>query len=123
MSTPVHVGPVSIDAPQPQPAGTPLGGRPRLLAAAVLFSCTSLTGAGLLFLVQPMVAKLVLPLFGGSPSVWNTSNLFFQISLLAGYVLTHLSIRRFGVRRQSLLQVGPGPAPAARPADRDPWSA
>lgn len=72
----------------------------------MLFSCTSFTGAGLLFLVQPMVAKLVLPLFGGSPSVWNTSNLFFQVSLLAGYVLTHLSIRRFGVRRQSILQVG-----------------
>lgn len=75
-------------------------------AVAVLFTCTSFTGAGLLFLVQPMVAKLLLPLFGGSPSVWNTSNLFFQISLLSGYLLTHLTVRRLGLRRQPLLQVG-----------------
>jgi hypothetical protein len=88
------------------PEDSPPRDRRRQLAAAVLFTCTSFTGAGLLFLVQPMVAKLVLPLFGGSPSVWNTSNLFFQLSLLAGYVITHLSVRRLGVRRQSVLQVG-----------------
>ena len=105
MGTPVGFDPDPDLAVHPERDPSPPRRRGHL-AAAVLFSCTSFTGAGLLFLVQPMVAKLVLPLFGGSPSVWNTSNLFFQVSLLVGYVLTHLSIRRFGVRRQSALQVG-----------------
>lgn len=88
-------------------SAVPALGRTRVgLGAAALYTCTAFVGAGLLFLVQPIVAKLLLPLFGGSPSVWNTSNLFFQVNLLAGYIVTHLSVRRFGVRRQSTLQVG-----------------
>jgi hypothetical protein len=106
VSTTVDVEPATVAGVSRPPDETPPRDRRRQLAAAVLFTCTSFTGAGLLFLVQPMVAKLVLPLFGGSPSVWNTSNLFFQVSLLAGYVITHLSVRRLGVRRQSVLQVG-----------------
>jgi hypothetical protein len=46
-------------------------------------------GAALLFIVQPMVAKLILPQLGGSPAVWNTCLVFFQSSLLAGYVYAH----------------------------------
>ncbi len=49
-----------------------------------LFALASFVGAGLLFLVQPMVAKMVLPLYGGSPAVWNTAVLFFQAVLLGG---------------------------------------
>lgn len=75
------------------------------LGLVALFSLTSFVGAALLFTVQPMIAKVVLPLFGGSPSVWNTSNLFFQVTLLAGYLGAHLAVRRFGVRRQSLLHL------------------
>ncbi|MDP9220952.1 MAG: hypothetical protein M3P23_10495, partial [Actinomycetota bacterium] len=71
----------------------------------VLVCATSFVGAGLLFMVEPMIAKLVLPMFGGSPSVWNTSIFFFQVCLLGGYLLTHLTIRRLGIRRQLWLQV------------------
>ena len=55
---------------------------------------------GLLFLVQPMFAKLALPWLGGSPSVWNTCVLFFQATLLLGYLYAHFSTRWLGVRRQ-----------------------
>ncbi|MDX6718829.1 MAG: hypothetical protein QOJ63_1083 [Solirubrobacteraceae bacterium] len=66
-----------------------------------LFSATLLVSAGLTFLVQPMFAKFVLPLFGSTPAVWNTSMLFFQTTLLAGYLYAHQSTRRLGLRRQS----------------------
>jgi hypothetical protein len=70
-----------------------------------LFGAAIFVGAALVFLVQPMVAKMVLPLFGGSPNVWNTSMVFFQAALLVGYGYAHLSIRLLGVRRQLLLHV------------------
>jgi hypothetical protein len=66
----------------------------------VLYGTASFFGAALLFLVQPMLAKLVLPYFGGSPTVWNTCALFFQALLLAGYLYAHLTTRRLGPRRQ-----------------------
>lgn len=56
----------------------------------LLFAVTVFASAGLVFMVEPMVAKLVLPLLGGSPSVWNTSMAFFQIALLAGYAYAHV---------------------------------
>src|SRR5262249_56389089 len=68
--------------------------------AVALFSVTMFTGAALLFLVQPMFAKVALPWLGGSPSVWNTCILFFQTTLLLGYLYAHLSTRWLGVRRQ-----------------------
>src|SRR5262245_10110788 len=70
-----------------------------------LFSATMFTGAGLLFLVQPMFAKLALPRLGGSPSVWNTCVLFFQTTLLLGYLYAHFSTRWLGVRRQALFHL------------------
>ena len=54
-----------------------------------LFTSTLFVSAFLLFLVQPMVAKMVLPLLGGSPMVWNTCMVFFQIALLVGYAYAH----------------------------------
>src|SRR5437868_10604122 len=62
----------------------------------------------LLFLVEPMVAKMVLPLLGGTPGVWNTCMVFFQAALLAGYgyahfVRTHLTIRRQVILHSILL--------------------
>jgi hypothetical protein len=53
-----------------------------------------------------MFAKFVLPLFGSTPAVWNTSMLFFQTTLLAGYLYAHESTRRLGVRRQTALHLG-----------------
>src|SRR5436190_4636970 len=69
----------------------------------VLFAVTTFSSAALVFLVQPMVAKLVLPLLGGSPSVWNTSMAFFQIALLAGYGYAHALQRIASVHTQALV--------------------
>ncbi|MFZ4164218.1 spermidine synthase [Brevundimonas sp. NPDC058933] len=55
-----------------------------------LFAVAIFTSASLVFVVQPMVTKLVLPMLGGSPSVWNTSMVFFQTTLLIGYGYAHL---------------------------------
>jgi len=68
----------------------------------VLFAVTLFVGAALLFLVQPLVGKLLLPLVGGSPSVWNTCMVFFQVLLLAGYLYAHRSTGRLSVRLQML---------------------
>ncbi|MDP8916673.1 MAG: fused MFS/spermidine synthase [Pseudomonadota bacterium] len=54
-----------------------------------LFAATVFLSAGLTFLVQPMIARLLLPLLGGSPAVWNTSMAFFQAALLVGYAYAH----------------------------------
>src|SRR5687767_15330302 len=74
-------------------------------AVITLFALTLFLSAGLTFLVQPMFAKFVLPLFGSTPAVWNTSMLFFQTTLLAGYLYAHESTRRLGARRQAALHV------------------
>jgi len=70
-----------------------------------LFVLAAFTGAGLIFFVQPMVAKLVLPLLGGSPAVWNTSMAFFQAALLAGYGYAHLLQRLPSIRAQAVVHV------------------
>jgi predicted membrane-bound spermidine synthase len=59
----------------------------------ILFALAIFSSAALLFLVQPMAAKMALPIFGGSPAVWNTSMLFFQAALLLGYLYAHLTTR------------------------------
>ena len=53
--------------------------------ARALFVATILTGSFLLFLVQPMVARMALPRLGGAPNVWNSAMLVYQALLLAGY--------------------------------------
>ena len=70
---------------------------PGLFAGAVFAS------AALVFLVEPMIAKLVLPTLGGSPAVWNTSLAFFQAALLVGYAYAHLLQRIASLRRQALI--------------------
>jgi SAM-dependent methyltransferase len=79
--------------------------RPTASISPVLFAVTTFASAGLVFMVQPMVAKLVLPLLGGSPSVWNTSIAFFQTALLAGYGYAHLLQRIRSVRAQAVVHV------------------
>lgn len=56
---------------------------------ALLFAVTLFAAAALLFLVEPMIGKMLLPYFGGAPSVWNTCLAFFQAALLAGYAYAH----------------------------------
>ncbi len=67
----------------------------------LLFATTLFLSAALLFLVQPLVGKLLLPLLGGTPAVWNTCLVFFQGLLLAGYYYAHAATDRLGVRRQA----------------------
>jgi hypothetical protein len=71
----------------------------------VLFTMTAFLGAGLLFVVQPMVAKLLLPAYGGSATVWSTSSLFFQVLLLVAYWYAHATTNRLGSRWQPRLHV------------------
>ena len=68
-----------------------------------LFAATLFLSAFLLFSVQPMFTKLVLPSLGGSAAVWNTSVVFFQATLLVGYLYAHLTTRLLGPRRQMLV--------------------
>jgi hypothetical protein len=70
-----------------------------------VFACTAALSAFLLFLIQPLIAKPILPLLGGSPSVWNTCMVTFQLLLLLGYSYAYASIRYLTVRRQSLLHL------------------
>jgi hypothetical protein len=63
----------------------------------LLFSITLFLSAALLFAVQPMFGRMVLPLLGGSPSVWNTVMVFYQVILMVGYAYAHALARR-GVR-------------------------
>ncbi len=71
----------------------------------VLYAITLFVGAALLFLVQPLVGKLLLPLVGGTPGVWNTCMVFFQTVLLGGYLYAHRSFRQLGIRRQALVHL------------------
>jgi spermidine synthase len=59
----------------------------------IVFSISMFLGAALLFLVEPMLAKMLLPLLGGTPAVWNTCLVFFQAMLLAGYLYAHAVIK------------------------------
>ncbi len=70
-----------------------------------LFMATIFLSSLLVFSVQPMFAKMVLPLLGGAPGVWNTAMLFFQIMLLLGYIYAHLTTKLLGVRWQAWLHL------------------
>ena len=70
--------PAAVTTTPPRP------GTRQLLPAVTVAVC-----AALLFLVEPLTAKLLLPLFGGTAAVWTGSVLFFQVVLLVGYALVH----------------------------------
>src|SRR5580704_1238782 len=71
-----------------------------------LFAATLFISAGLMFLLEPMVAKMVLPQLGGSPAVWITCLVFFQATLLLGYAYAHALTRVAPRRAQILIHVG-----------------
>ena len=71
-----------------------------------LFALTLFAGAVLLFAVQPMVGRMLLPSLGGLPAVWNTCLVFFQGILLIGYLYSHLTTRYLGLRWQAILHLG-----------------
>jgi len=77
----------------------------RTKTTGVLFTVGIFAGSFMLFLIQPMVGKILLPLLGGAPAVWTTCMLFFQTALLAGYLYADKSIALLGCNRQSVLHL------------------
>jgi tetratricopeptide (TPR) repeat protein len=75
------------------------------IRAMPVFALTIFIGAFLLFQVQPLIGKYLLPWFGGGPGVWTTCLLFFQVALLAGYAYAHFISRRFAPRRQAMVHL------------------
>jgi SAM-dependent methyltransferase len=86
--------------PESQPIASPA---PRV--PSLLFAATILLSAFLLFQVQPLIAKLILPWFGGSAAVWTSCMLFFQVALLGGYAYAHWLTEQPG-RRQTAIHMG-----------------
>src|SRR5262245_42099381 len=95
----------------------------------VLFAATLFVSAFLLFLVEPIVARTILPVLGGAPTVWTGCVLFFQCALLAGYAYAHGTARltsRWRTSAYLLLLLAPFAflpflnAPTAAPVDRNP---
>jgi len=71
----------------------------------ILYAIPIFVGAFLLFLVQPIIAKQILPWFGGSAAVWATCMVFFQMALLVGYGYADVTTRRLTPRRQAAVHV------------------
>src|SRR4051794_35817521 len=69
------------------------------------YALTIFIGAFLLFQIQPLIGKYILPWFGGGPGVWTTCMLFFQLALLAGYTYAHLISRWLKPRSQALVHL------------------
>lgn len=78
--------------------------RSTLSVHTLLFGVTIFVSSALLFSVQPMIAKMLLPLLGGTPAVWNTCMLFFQAVLLCGYAYA-LLVSRWPLKRQLIVQL------------------
>ena len=88
----------------PPPGGGHWGIR-SLTAVLLLYALTLFTGATLLFVMQPMVGKMILPLLGGTPAVWSTCMVFFQAALLGGYAYAHWLTARLRPSRQVLVHL------------------
>src|SRR5436190_2869544 len=69
------------------------------------YALTIFTGAFLLFQVQPLIGKYILPWFGGGPGVWTTCMLFFQLLLLGGYAYAHFTSRYLKARAQVVVHL------------------
>lgn len=65
----------------------------------IIFNLCIFTSAFLLFLIQPMVANILLPKVGGSPNIWNACSVFFQISLLVGYLYSYIVSKKTFVEK------------------------
>src|SRR5690242_6822419 len=76
-----------------------------LWLAPSLYAATLFVSALLLFALQPMFAKMVLPRLGGSPSVWSVAMVFFQAALLLGYAYAHLLSRLLAPGRAALVHL------------------
>ncbi|MEI6838066.1 MAG: hypothetical protein WCK56_09750, partial [Alcaligenaceae bacterium] len=72
----------------------------------LLFATTVFLSAFLLFQIQPIIAKMILPWFGGSSSVWSVCMVFFQAELLLGYAYVHWLHEKLSAQRQVLVHLG-----------------
>src|SRR5271170_4714203 len=77
----------------------------RLSPPMLIYAITIFTGSFLLFQVEPLLARYILPWFGGSSAVWITCMLFFQLLLVAGYAYSHLIATRLRPRQQAIVHV------------------
>jgi len=75
-------------------------------ASVIPYAVAAFFSAFLLFQIQPIIAKMILPWFGGSAAVWTTCILFFQVVLLMGYSYAHLSVRLLAPKWQAFLHAG-----------------
>lgn len=112
-------------------ASVPMTGADTVQAASKFrFVATICVGSFLLFLVQPMIARMALPRLGGAPAVWNSAMLVYQALLLGGYAYAHW-LGRFGPRRQAMIHIAAfllaalmlpiGLAAGNPPADANPF--
>ncbi|MCA9060474.1 MAG: hypothetical protein KDA85_18315, partial [Planctomycetaceae bacterium] len=76
------------------------------LVVVICFAVTVFLSAFLLFQVQPLISRFILPWFGGSPAVWTTCMLFFQSVLFLGYTYAHVLVSRLGSRGQMVVHLG-----------------
>jgi spermidine synthase len=97
---------MSASAPAPAPIAEERQRASLPSALHLLYAVAIFLGSFLLFLVEPMAAKRLVPLLGGSAAVWTTCLVFFQIALLFGYVCAHWLATRLGQRAQALLYIG-----------------
>ncbi|MGZ5025899.1 MAG: fused MFS/spermidine synthase [Methylobacter sp.] len=77
----------------------------RNLSLILLFAATLFTSASLMFVLQPLFGKILLPLLGGSPAVWNTCMVFYQTILFLGYLYAHYLSTRFSRHRQIQIHI------------------
>src|SRR5215469_10034241 len=89
----------TADQPASEPTPSATSGRALLLAT---FTAAITLSAALVFMLQPMFTKMVLPRFGGAPAVWSVAIVFFQAALLAGYAYAHV-LTRFSTPRMAVV--------------------
>ena len=87
---------------EPQP---PRGLNLAIPLSVIPYAFAIFLSAFLLFQVEPIIARYILPWFGGTPAVWTTCMLFFQVSLLAGYAYAHLLASHFSPRNQAFVHL------------------
>src|SRR5215467_6276057 len=78
---------------------------PDIITPVLSYALAIFSGAFLLFQVQPLIGKYILPWFGGGPGVWTTCMLFFQVVLLGGYAYAHFTSQRLKPKRQVVLHL------------------
>ena len=96
MTSPDATGPLATGPLATAPSGSTRG-------SIFLLGLTVFLSAFLLFQVQPIIARYILPWFGSTPGVWTTALLFFQVTLLVGYAYAHFIVVRFSWRKQALI--------------------